>query len=155
MKLWIDDREAAPDGWLRVRTAAEAAKVWRAGRVREASLGGSPELVQLCAQAIEQGAFTGRLRPMQVALRFADGPERAAAEVSLAKARTHWETVPTRADPPRRQSPKNVLLRFVGWHVLGFAVAVGGFEVWHLLRHGTHAPLVAWFIPEKATPPRR
>lgn len=56
-------------------------------------------------------------------------------------------------DQPRRRG--GVLLRFLAWHTLGFAVAVGGFELWHLWRHGAHAPIVAWFLPEQPSQPRR
>ncbi|MBN8524196.1 MAG: HAD hydrolase-like protein [Planctomycetes bacterium] len=55
----------------------------------------------------------------------------------------------TRVLSEQRAPRRGVLLRFLVWHLIGFAVAVGGFEAWHQWRHGTHAPLVAWFIPDQ------
>lgn len=59
----------------------------------------------------------------------------------------------TRLLSEQRGGRRGTLLRFLVWHLLGFAIAVGGFEAWHLWRHGTHAPLVAWFMPDQ--PARR
>ena len=38
MKVWLDDRRAAPKGWVRVRTPEEAIELLRAGGVEELSL---------------------------------------------------------------------------------------------------------------------
>lgn len=38
MKVWLDDRRAAPEGWVRVRTPEEAIGLLRAGGVEELSL---------------------------------------------------------------------------------------------------------------------
>lgn len=36
--LWLDDMRPAPDGWVHVKTADEAAKLIKGGNVRHASL---------------------------------------------------------------------------------------------------------------------
>lgn len=147
MRLWIDDRCEAPAGWRRVRSLAELDRALRGGAT-EAALGGSDAFVDGAAQRIEQGAFAGRVRPLRVELRLPNGPLRDVAGRALANAAAHWAAMPP-APPPARRPAGNLLLRFLAWHLLGFAAAVGGFEFWHLWRHGSHAPIVAWFIPDR------
>ena len=144
MKLWVDDQNAAPDGWRRVHSLAEAEAAWRGGKVTELSLGGSQLLVEMVASALEGGAFTARIRPLTVVLRG----EHAAATRSLDNARRHWAAMPP-PPPPKKRSRSGVLLRFAIWHVLGFAVVFVGFEAWSLWRHGRHADLVQRFLPER------
>jgi hypothetical protein len=38
MKVWLDDRRAAPEGWVHVRTPDEAIELLRSGEVKEISL---------------------------------------------------------------------------------------------------------------------
>jgi hypothetical protein len=38
MKVWLDDRRAAPEGWVHVRTPEEAIELLRGGEVEEISL---------------------------------------------------------------------------------------------------------------------
>jgi Cyclic-phosphate processing Receiver domain len=38
VKVWLDDRRPAPDGWVRVRTPEEAIELLRGGDVDELSL---------------------------------------------------------------------------------------------------------------------
>ena len=38
MKVWLDDRREAPEGWARVQTPEEAIELLRGGRVDEISL---------------------------------------------------------------------------------------------------------------------
>lgn len=144
MKLWVDDQADAPAGWKRVRSLAEAESVLRGGKVRELSLGGSDLLVETVASALESGAFTARVRPLTVVLRG----EHPAAARSLDNARRHWAVMPP-APPPPRRSKRGVLLRFALWHLLGFAVVLGGFEAWSLWRHGRHADLIERFLPSR------
>jgi hypothetical protein len=142
MKLWIDDREDAPEGWRRVRTATEAEALLRGGQVVELSLGGSALLVDMVAQAIEQGSFTGRIRPLKAVLRASDP----VAERAFANAARHWAAMPavaaTPVVPARKTAKRSVLLRFVLWHLVGFAIALGLVEAWCQLRYETHAPIV-------------
>ena len=142
MKLWIDDREEAPDGWRRVRTAAEAEALLRGGQVVELSLGGSALLVDMVAQSIEQGSFTGRIRPLKAVLRATDP----VAERAFANAARHWAAMPAViAAPPApvwKAAKRSVVLRFVLWHLVGFAIALGLVETWCLVRYGTHAPII-------------
>jgi hypothetical protein len=154
MKLWLDDQADAPKGWSRARSQSELERFLRSGKVREMSLGGSDTLVESCVQFLEQGAFTNRIRPLKVELRCATGPLRDGAERSLANAAKHWAAMPPPPPPAKPSVGKKVLL-YLTWHILGFALAVGCFEVWSLLRHGTHAPIVAWFIPDKPAAKRR
>ena len=144
MKLWLDDQEAAPEGWKRARSLAEAEAPLRGGKIMELSLGGSALLVETVASALESGAFTARIRPMTVVLRG----EHPAAARSLDNARRHWAVMPPPA-PPQKPSKRGVLLRFALWHVLGFAVVFVGFEAWSLWRHGRHADLVQRFLPDR------
>lgn len=145
MKLWIDDSTEAPAGWRAVRTCAELELRLRSGRISDMSIGGSDGLAEACAQTLEQGAFTGRIRPVRIEVRLSTGPIRDSVERCLANAGKHWAAMPPM--PPARRPGGHVLLRFAVWHLLGFGIAVAGFEAWHLWRHGTHAPIVAWFIP--------
>ncbi len=142
MKLWIDDREDAPEGWRRARTAAEAESVLRGGQVVELSLGGSALLVDIVAQSVEQGSFTGRIRPMKAVLRVTDP----VAERAFANAALHWAALPVAAAPvpvpARKKTKRSVVLRFVLWHLVGFAIALGLVESWCLVRYGSHAPII-------------
>lgn len=142
MKLWIDDREAAPEGWRRARSLTEAEAALRGGKVKELSLGGSGLLVETVAAALESGAFTARIRPLHVILR-GDHPT---AARSLDNARRHWAAMPP-APPRPKRAKQNMLLSFIVWHVLGFAVVLAAFEAWSLWRHGRHADLIERFLP--------
>lgn len=148
MKLWISSDEPAPEGWVRVRSLAEAQSRWRGGPVREAMLAGPPALAEAVAGALEQDAFTGRSRPMVVGLQLPEGAERAACERSLANAARHWAAMSPEVRPSRQPAGRApVLARFLLWHVAGFAIAVVAVEVWMLLRHGQHAPILRWLLP--------
>ncbi len=137
MKLWIDDQHDCPEGWKRARSLGEAETALRSGRVRELSLGGSGVLVETVAAALESGAFTARIRPLQAVLR-GDHPT---AARSLENAHRHWAAMPPPAPPPKRRK-RGVLLRFLVWHVLGIAVVFAVVEGWSLWRHGYHCDLV-------------
>jgi len=141
VKLWIDDQREAPEGWQRARSLGEAEKALRSGRVKQVSLGGSSLLVETVAAALEAGAFTGRIRPLDVDLRG----DHATAAVGLERATKHWSTMPPAAPKAKRGKP-NIVLRFLVWHILGFASVFVIYEIWHLLRHRTHAPYVAWAL---------
>lgn len=143
MKLWLDDQEAAPEGWKRARSLAEAEAPLRGGKVKELSLGGSALLVETVASALEGGAFTARIRPLTVVLRG----EHPAAARSLDNARRHWAVMPP-PPPPQKRGKRNVLLLFAVWHMLGFVVVFAAFEAWSLWRHGRHTDLVQRFLPD-------
>jgi len=142
VKLWVDDREDAPNGWRRARNQAEVETALRGGRVVEVSLGGSDLLVDLTAQSLEQGAFTARFRPLKVVLRS----QHPVAARALENAARHWAAAPAQV-PRKKPAAGNVLVRFVIWHLLGFVLALCAVETWCWLRHGTHAPIIQRFLP--------
>jgi hypothetical protein len=116
--------------------------------VGEAMIATPPALAEAVAAALEQDAFTGRVRPMIVGLRLPEGAERAACERALANAARHWAAMPPEARRGRQATARAPLLvRFLLWHVAGFAIAVAAVEVWMLLRHGQHAPILRWLLP--------
>jgi hypothetical protein len=139
-RLWIDDERDAPEGWERLRTLGEARRAFADAKVGEVSLGGSAGLVDSCAQELEQGAFTQRIRPLRVVVHAAAGPARTMAEQALANAARHWASAPPPAPPVKRRK-RSMLLRFLVWHLLGFGLVFGGVEAWYLIRHGHHAPI--------------
>jgi hypothetical protein len=149
LRLWIDDQSAAPAGWRGVATLDEAQRLLRSGRVAEVSLGGSSALIDGSAQALEQGAFTGRLRRVAVAIHATDPAIATLVAPVLANAGRHWDAQPPEPDKPAKPpkpTARQTIQRFIMWHLLGFVLAIGVAEVWSLVKHKTHAPVVAWVL---------
>lgn len=143
-RLWIDDRTPPPPGWRKPADAAEAGRWLRARRVEAVTLASPPELALVVAQLVEQGAFTGSLPRLTLDVQVAEGMDRTLIEAAVASAGRHWDTVPLRplAEPVKR-SPRSVILRFLFWHLVGFAIAILAVEGWCLWKKHEHAPIVA------------
>jgi hypothetical protein len=144
-RLWIDDQAPPPAGWRAVQDAAEAGRWLRSRRVDAVALGSPPELALAVAQLLEQGAFTGTLPRLAVEQRLAEGAEREMVAAAVAAAGRHWDAVPLRpaAEPAVKRPPRPLLVRFLFWHVVGFAVAILLVEGWCLWQKREHAPIVA------------
>lgn len=144
-RLWIDDATPPAPGWRRVADAAEAGRWLRTRRVDAVRLGAPPERALAVAQVLEQGAFTGVLPRLEVEVQVAEGVDRDPVVAAVASARHHWDTVPLRPapEPAAKRAPRPLIVRFLFWHVVGFAVAILVVEGWCLAKHHEHAPIVA------------
>lgn len=145
-RLWIDAVAPPPAGWRRLTEAAEAGRWLHTRRVEVVSLGSPPELALAAAQLIEQGAFTGTLPWLAIEVRLEEGMERTMVQAAVDAARRHWDAVPLRPAPgpaAAKRGPRSVILRFLFWHLVGFAIAITVVEGWYLWRRGEHAPIVA------------
>lgn len=94
MKLWIDDLRAPPDGWVWVKTSAQA--IDQLGcEVEEISfdhdLGGDDTAMPV-AQCIEYMAHEGLLPPPKWHIHSANPVGRANLKAALESADRHWKS---------------------------------------------------------------
>lgn len=95
IRLWLDDERPAPEGWLAVRTAAEAIERLLTGAVIEVSLDhdlGEPSAGTgyEVACLIERAAAEGRLGPLCWRVHSANPVGRARMEAALRSAERWW-----------------------------------------------------------------
>jgi hypothetical protein len=97
MRVWLDDVRSAPEGWIRVHTAAEAIGLLEAGGVEFISLDhdlGDPEAPEGYAVAawLEEQAAFGRCAPVKWAIHSANPVGRARMETALRRADDFWRS---------------------------------------------------------------
>ncbi len=95
MKLWLDDMRPAPEGWVWVRTVAEAIEVLEGGKVNFVSLdndlGAYEEEGYHVADWIEGGAVCGMLGRMRMTAHTRDMAARDRMKAAFRNAREAWD----------------------------------------------------------------
>lgn len=97
MKIWLDDLRPAPDdgGWIQVFRAQDAIALLKKGDVEEISLDHDLGLGEVgtgydVAVAIEQGAESGEIQPLDWHIHSSNPVGRKKMEAALRKADSFW-----------------------------------------------------------------